>query len=539
MGKKIIYDDEALLQLKQGVATLSKAVKVTYGPKGRNVVLENRYGIPSFCKDGVTVAKTIELENPFENAGAQMIKQVAEKTAEEAGDGTTTAIIIAEKLLSDGIKVVVAGINPMLLKKGIEKALDAALKELERMAKPVDTNKELNHIAAIAANQDVMIGNLIAKAFENKGSLNIVEVEEAKGVASQLRWSEGIEINGSLFSSYFINDPVKNEAVLESALVLITDKKIAATADLIPLLQQVVDAKSPLVIIAKEIQEDVLSMLVANCRNHVIQCIAAKSSAAGERLQEELEDVALLTGTEFFSEDKGHQLKNISVTQLGRVNKAVVSNGKIRLIKDDTVNTKTIKKTLDNLHQKFTETKSESERGNINKRIARLTGGVAIISIGATTETELKEKLYRTDDAVRAVRAALEEGTVPGGGITYLQLSKKTSVLKSENREEQIGMNILSAALSAPFIALANNAGLQSPAMIESIINAPAGKGYDLNTGQLVDMRKAGILDPAKVVKTALKNAVSIATELLKIKAVITEEIIINELQNELHATGN
>lgn len=538
MGKKIIYNEEALLQLKQGVATLSKAVKVTYGPKGRNVVMENRFGSPSFCKDGVTVAKTIELENPFENAGVQIIKQVAVKTAEEAGDGTTTAIIIAEKILSDGIKMVVAGINPMLLKKGIETALDSALQELSRLAKPV-TNKELYHIASIAANQDVMIGNLIAKAFENKGSQNIVEVEEAKGVASQLRWSEGIEVNGNLFSSYFINDSVKNEAVLENALVLITDKKIAATADLIPLLQQVVDAKSPLLIIAKEIQEEVLSMLVANSRNNVIQCIAAKSSAAGERLQQELEDLALLTGTEFFSEDKGHQLKNLSVTQLGKVNKAVVSNGKIRLIKDDTVNTKTIKKTLESLRQKLIEAKSEAEKENINKRISRLTGGVAIISIGATTETELKEKLYRTDDAVRAVRAALEEGTVAGGGITYMQLSQKTSLLKSENRDEQIGMNILSAALSAPFIALANNAGLQGPAMIESIINAPAGTGYNLNTGQLVDMRKTGILDPAKVVKVALKNAVSIATELLKIKAVIAEEIIINELQNELHATGN
>lgn len=539
MGKQIIYDEEALLGLQEGVALLAKAVKSTYGPKGRNVVIENVPGSPIISKDGITVAQVIELEDPFQNAGAALIKEVAAKTAAEAGDGTTTAIIIAEKMLTDGVKVVVAGINPVRLKKGIETALNVAFKELAHLAKPINSNKELLHIASIAANQDSTLGKLIADAFEKNGLLSIIEVEEAKGVTSALHFTEGGEINGSLLSPWFVTDTIRSEAVLENAAVLITDQKISAASDLLPLLQQIVDEKKPLLIIAKEIQEEVLSMLVTNCRNHVIQCVAAKPTAAGDRLAAEFADLSILTGTELITDEKGHRLKTISIGQLGQVKKVVVGSGKIRFITSDHAKNTSLKKTVSNLQKQFVAAKDSDEKRNISERLTRLSGGVIVLSVGATTETELKEKLYRTDDAVKAVRAALEEGTVPGGGITLLELAKRTSMLVSDDRDEQVGINLFTAALSAPFITMALNAALEPLPMISRLSVVAEGKGYNLNNGELVDMRKAGIIDSVKVLRVALTNAVSIAGELLKIKAVIVEESIENQFNNNMVATRN
>lgn len=538
MGKQIIYNEEALLALQQGVTILAKAVKTTYGPKGRNVVLEKPYVHPVFTKDGITVANNIELEDPYENAGAAIIKEVASQTAAEAGDGTTTAIIIAEKLLSDGIKVVVAGVNPVRLKKGIEIGLGVAIEELNKLSMPVVNNAELINVATIAANHDKELGKLIASAFSN-GVHSIVEVEEAKGVESLLRHTEGGQINGTSFSPWFVTDAIKNEAVVEDALVLVTDQKIASTADILPLLQQIADEKKPLLIIAKEMEDNALTMLVTNNRNHVIECVAAKPSSAGDALRQELEDLALLTGTTYLSSEKGSDLKKISIQQLGSIKKAIVGSGKIRIITNPDMENTLLSSTLNSLKKQFVKGQDEGEKKKISDRLTRLSGGVSVLSVGAASETEMKEKLFRTDDAVKAVRAALEEGTVPGGGISLLHLAKTTTTIKSTIQDEQIGINIFSAAITAPFIVMAQNAGQEPLPMISRLANFPKGKGYNLNNMEVVDMRKAGIIDPAKVIRVALKNAVSIAGELLKIKAVITEETADKPLKKTLHATRN
>lgn len=539
MGKQIIYNEEALLALQRGIAILSRAVKSTYGPKGRNVMLEKKYVYPVFTKDGMTVATNIELEDPYENAGTAIIKEVATQTAAEAGDGTTTAIIIAEKLLSDGIKVVVAGVNPVRLKKGIEIGLKAALEELTKLSIPVANNSELYHVATIAANHDKELGKLIATAFAKNGVYSIIEVEEAKGVESLLRHTEGGEINGALISPWFVTDTVKNEAVVEDAVVLVTDQKIASTADILPLLQQIADEKKTLLIIAKEMQDDVLNMLVTNNRNHVIQCVAVKPSSAGDTLQQELEDLALLTGTTNLSSEKGSDLKKISIRQLGSIKKAVVGSGKIRIIVNPEMDNTLLLSTLSSLKKQFVKEKQEGEKKKISERLTRLSGGITILSIGAATEIEMKEKLFRTDDAVKAVSAALEEGTVPGGGISLLHLSKNIATLKSNIQDEQVGINIFRAALITPFMVMAQNAGQDPLPMISNLANFPQAKGYNLNNLELVDMRKAGIIDPAKVIRVAIKNAASIAGELLKIKAVITEETADKHLKQKLHATRN
>lgn len=522
MGKEIIYDIEALLKVKQGVEKMVKEVNTDYGPVGRNVVFED-HGKHIITKDGITVAEHIDLQDPFENMGAQLIRQVSKQTAEKAGGGTTTVAILAGQLLAEGIRLVASGANPIDLQKGIFKAHDIARKKLSEISKPVDGNEDLKNIAVISVNNDIELGSLIAEAFKKRGKETLVQVQEGKSVNTTIEFVEGVEMEGGFLSTYFVTDSSKNEAVLENALVFITSNRISSTNEILPLLIQIAEDAKPVLIIAKDFDSDVLSMLATNNRNNALKCVAVKSTLAGDSLNELLEDISLVTGTEVFSGEKGQDLKTVHIGQLGTVDKVVVSSTKTRILSGKNKNSSRLAEFINLLQNKRQNNTFKGEHRNIEARLARLTGGVVVISIGAATETELKEKLCRVNDGVKAVKAALEEGVVPGGGIIWLQLAKHLETITSAVQDEQRGITIFKKALTAPFIILGKNAGKESLPLLERMMQAAPEIGYDFREDQIVNVWEKGIIDPAKVIRVAMEGAVSVVSELLKTKAAIAE----------------
>ncbi len=521
MPKILAYEEEARRAMERGVNKLAEAVKITLGPKGRNVVLEKKFGSPTITHDGVTVAKEIELEDPFENAGAQLVREVATKTEDVAGDGTTTATILAQAIARDGMKMVAAGANPMALKRGVDKAVTAVVDEIRRLAKPVETKEAIEQVASIAAN-DPSIGKIIADAMDKVGKDGVITVEESKGIETTVEVVEGMMFDKGYISPYFITDPEKMEAIYEEAMVLLTDRKVSAIKDLLPVLERVVQMGRPLVIIAEDIEGEALATMVVNKLRGTMQGAAVKAPAFGERRKAILDDIAILTGGQVISEEVGLKLENTEMSHLGRA-------GQVKIRKEETIIVKgagkkaDIEKRIQQLRKQIEETDSDYDREKLQERLGKLSGGVAVIKVGAPSEAELKYRKTRTEDALRATRSAVEEGIVAGGGSALVAAGAAISKLTLEG-DEQTGARIVARALAEPARQLAINAGQEGSIIVEHLKEQKPGWGYDVMTGEFVDMFKAGIVDPAKVVRSALQNAASVASLLLTTEAMVVEK---------------
>ena len=522
-AKMLCYDEEARRALQRGVQQVAAAVKATLGPKGRNVVLSKKWGSPTITKDGVTVAKEIELEDPYENMGAQLVREVASKTNDVAGDGTTTATVLAEAILEAGMKNVAAGANPMLIKRGIEKAVDAVVAEIKRIAKPVDTKEAIEHIAAIAGN-DPELGRYIADAMDKVGKEGVITVEESKGTETTVEVVEGMQFDKGYISPYFVTDPERMEAVLEDPYLLIHEEKISAVADLLPLLEKVAAARRPLVIIAEDVDGEALATLVVNKIRGTFQAAAVKAPGFGDRRKAMMEDMAILTGGTFLSKDLGMKLENVTLNELGQAKKVVISKEETTII-EGAGSRQAIEGRMEQIRRAIEETDSSYDREKLQERLAKLAGGVAVIKVGAATETELKEKKHRFEDALSAARAGVEEGMVPGGGVTYLNVSHVLDKVRKEARgDEKIGVDIIRRALEEPLRTIADNAGYEGSVIVEKVKSEAPGIGFNALTEQIEDLVKAGILDPAKVTRSALQNAASIASMLLTTEALVAEK---------------
>ncbi len=521
MPKILLYDEDARRAMERGVNKLTEAVKLTLGPKGRNVVLEKKFGSPTITHDGVTVAKEVELEDPFENAGAQLVREVATKTEDVAGDGTTTATILAQAIMHGGLKMVSAGANPMALKRGIERAVAAVVSEIHKAAKPVETKAAIEQVASISAN-DTAIGRLIADAMDKVGKDGVITVEESKGIETTVEVVEGMMFDKGYISPYFITDAEKMEAVLEDAVILITDKKIGAIKDLLPVLERIVQLGRPFLIIAEDLEGEALATLVVNKLRGTLQTVAVKAPAFGERRKAILEDIAVLTGGQVISDEVGLKLENTEMAMLGRA-------GQVKIRKEETIIIKgagkkaDIEKRVQQLRKQVEETESDYDREKLQERLGKLAGGVALIKVGAPSEAELKYRKTRTEDALRATRSAVEEGIVAGGGAALVQSGGAIKALKLEG-DEQIGAGIVAKALAEPARQLAINAGVEGSIIVEHLKEQKSGWGYDVMKGDFVDMFKAGIVDPAKVVRSALQNAASVAGLLLTTEAMVVEK---------------
>ncbi|HLT59064.1 MAG TPA: chaperonin GroEL [Limnochordales bacterium] len=519
-GKELVYREEARQALERGVNVLANAVKVTLGPKGRNVVLEKKWGSPTITNDGVTIAREIELEDPFENMGAQLLKEVATKTNDVAGDGTTTATVLGQAMIQEGLKNVAAGANPQLLKKGIDRAVAAAVDEIKKLAKPVETREAIAQVASISA-ADTEIGELIAQAMEKVGKDGVISVEESKSMGTTLEVVEGMQFDRGYLSPYMVTDTERMEAVLENPYILLTDRKISAVADIVPVLERTMQTGRPLVIIAEDVEGEALATLVVNKIRGVLQVAAVKAPGFGDRRKAMLGDMAVLTGGRVVSEDLGIKLENVTLDMLGQA-------GKVRITKDETVivDGKGSKEDIDarvaQIRREMEETDSDYDREKLQERLAKLAGGVAVIKVGAATETELKEKKHRIEDALSATRAAVEEGIVPGGGTTLILLQKALDGIEAEG-DERTGVQIVRRALEEPLRQIAANAGYEGAVVVERVRELPAGHGFDALNGQYVDMVAAGIIDPAKVTRSALENAASIAGMVLTTETLIAE----------------
>jgi chaperonin GroEL len=521
MPKILAYDEEARRAMERGVNKLAEAVKITLGPKGRNVVLEKKFGSPTITHDGVTVAKEVELEDPFENAGAQLVREVATKTEDVAGDGTTTATILAQGIAREGLKMVAAGANPMALKRGVDRAVAAVVEQIHKAAKRVETKEAIEQVASIAAN-DATVGRLIADAMDKVGKDGVITVEESKGIETTVEVVEGMMFDKGYISPYFITDAEKMEAVVDDALMLLTDKKISAVKDLLPVLERVVQLGRPLIIIAEDMEGEALATLVVNKLRGTIQVSAVKAPAFGERRKAILDDIAILTGGQVISEEVGLKLENTDITHLGRA-------GQVRIRKEETIIVKgagkkaDIEKRIQQLRKQIDETESDYDREKLQERLGKLSGGVAVIKVGAPSEAELKYRKTRTEDALRATRSAVEEGIVAGGGAALVAAGKAIPDLKLEG-DEKTGATIVARALAEPAKQLAVNAGQEGSIVVEHLKEQKAGWGYDVMSGEFVDMFKAGIVDPAKVVRSALQNAASVAGLLLTTEAMVVEK---------------
>ena len=525
MAKQIQYKEQAREALKRGVDKIANAVKVTLGPKGRNVVLDKGFGAPTITKDGVTVAKEIELKDKFENIGAELIKEVASKTGDIAGDGTTTATVLAQAIVADGFSAVNSGANPMVLKRGIDKAVDWVTKFLNQKKKVVTGYEKIKEVASISAN-DSEIGKLIAEVFKEVGKDGVVTVEESQTFGLDKEIVEGMQFDRGYISPYMITNTERMESVYEDPFILITDRKISAIADIVPLLEKISHSgKRELMIIADEVEGDALATLVVNKLRGVFSALAVKSPGFGDRKKEMLEDIAIVTGGQVISEEKGMKLEGVEMAMLGRAHRVVAT-------KDNTVvvggkgKKADIDKRVEQIRGLLAKTTSEFDKEKLQERLAKLTGGVAVIKVGAVTETELKEKKFRIDDAVAATRAALEEGIVAGGGIALFEAAKALTPKAagvSEFGDEARGVAIIKQVLERPLRAIAENAGKDSNEVLEKVMKLEAGMGFDANTGDYVDMIKAGIIDPLKVVKTALTNAASVASLILTTEAIVTD----------------
>jgi len=521
-GKEIIFREDARRSLEKGVNALAEAVKVTLGPKGRNVVLEKKFGSPMITNDGVTIAREIELSDPFENMGAQLVKEVATKTNDVAGDGTTTACVLAQAIVREGMKNVAAGANPMIIKRGIEKAVDKAVEVIKNSAKPIESKSAIAQVATISAN-DEFIGNLIADAMEKVGKDGVITVEESKGTTTNLEVVEGMNFDRGYISPYMITDTDKMEANLTDPYILITDKKISAVADLLPLLEKIVQSGKQVLIIAEDVEGEALATLVLNKLRGTIQCVAVKAPGFGDRRERMLEDIAILTGGTVITEKLGLKLDKAGIEHLGRASK-------VRVKKEETIivggagSADEITKRVAQIKMQIEETTSEFDKEKLQERLAKLAGGVAVIQVGAATETEMKEKKLRIDDALNATRAAVEEGIVSGGGVVYISAVKGLDSLTSDMLDEKTGIDIVRRALEEPLRQIANNAGLEGSVIVEKVKNEKPGIGFNALTGEFVNMIEAGIVDPAKVTRSALQNAASIAAMILTTESLVAEK---------------
>jgi len=521
MAKQLLYDEEARRTIMRGVDKLANAVKVTLGPKGRNVVLDKKFGAPTITNDGVTIAKEIELEEPFENMGAQLVKEVATKTNDIAGDGTTTATLLAQHIIKEGIKNVTAGANPMDLKRGIEKAVKAAVDDIAKMAKKIETADEISHIAAISANNDMEIGKLIADAMDKVGKDGVITVEEAKSMETELEVVEGMQFDRGYLSPYFVTNAETMTASLEDALVLIHDKKISAMKDLLPILEKVAQMGKPLLIIAEDIEGEALATLVVNKIRGTLNVVGVKAPGFGDRRKAMLEDIAILTGGKVISEEMGMKLENTDLKDLGRAKRVSVDKENTTIV-EGAGDSKAIQGRIKQIKTQIEETTSDYDREKLQERLAKLAGGVAVINVGAATEVELKEKKHRVEDALSATRAAVEEGIVPGGGVTLLRAQEAVEKLDLTG-DEKIGRDIVLKAIEEPMKQIAQNAGVDGSVIVEREKKESKNVGFDAQKMEWIDMFKAGIIDPAKVVRSELQNAASVAALLLTTETLVTD----------------
>ncbi|KVU74458.1 chaperonin GroEL [Burkholderia ubonensis] len=521
-AKDVRFHDSARARIVKGVNVLADAVKVTLGPKGRNVLIERSFGAPTITKDGVSVAKEIELKDRFENMGAQIVKQVASKTADVAGDGTTTATVLAQAIVQEGMKHVAAGINPMDLKRGIDKAVAAVLDELRKLSKPISTNREIAQVGSISANSDETIGKIIADAMEKVGKEGVITVEDGKSLENELDVVEGMQFDRGYVSPYFINDPEKQAAYLDDALILLHDKKISNIRDLLPVLEATSKAGKPLLIIAEDVDGEALATLVVNAMRGILKVAAVKAPGFGDRRKAMLEDIAILTGATVISEETGKQLQKATLEDLGRAKRVEVR-------KDDTIiidgagDEKRIEARVKSIRTQIEEATSDYDREKLQERVAKLAGGVAVIKVGAATEIEMKEKKDRVDDALHATRAAVEEGIVPGGGVALLRARSAVTSLKGANSDQDAGVHIVLRALEAPLRVIASNAGDEPSVVIAKVLEGKDNFGYNAATGEYGDLVEAGVVDPTKVTRTALQNAASIAGLILTTDATVAE----------------
>jgi len=522
-AKMLAYSEEARRALQRGVNRVALAVKATLGPRGRNVVLGKKWGSPTITKDGVTVAKEIELEEPFENLGAQLVREVASKTNDVAGDGTTTATVLAEAMVEEGMKNVAAGANPMLLKRGIEKAVAAAVEEIKRLAKPVKTKETISDLAAIAGN-DRELGEVVADAMDKVGKEGVITVEESKGIETTVEVVEGMQFDKGYISPYFVTDAERMEAVLEEPYILIQEEKISSVADLLPLLEKIASTRKPLVIIAEDVEGEALATLVVNKIRGVLSAAAVKAPGFGDRRKAMLEDIAILTDGKFLSKELGIKLENVALEMLGRAKKLIIEKEETTIIQGAGAK-KAIEGRMEQIRQAIEKTDSSYDKEKLQERLAKLAGGVAVIKVGAATETELKEKKHRYEDAMNAARAGVEEGLVPGGGVIYLNIASSLEKVRKEARgDEKIGVDIVRKALESPLRQIAANAGLEGSVVVEKVKTLKAGEGLNALTEQYGEMIAAGIIDPAKVARSALENAASIASMLLTTEALVVEK---------------
>jgi len=521
-AKMIAFDEEARRALERGMNILADAVKITIGPKGRNVVIEKKWGAPTITNDGVSIAKEIELEDPFEKIGAELVKEVAKKTNDVAGDGTTTATVLAQAMVHEGLRNVAAGANPMGLKKGIEKAVERAVEAIKDQAKEIEDKDEIAHVASISANNDPEIGSMIAEAMDKVGKDGVITVEESQTFGLELELVEGMRFDKGYISPYFITDPERMEAVLEDPLVLIANSKISAVKDLLPILEKVMQAGKPLVIIAEDIEGEALATLVVNKIRGTFRSVAVKAPGFGDRRKAMLQDIAILTGGQVISEEVGLKLENTTLDMLGKGRKIVVTKDETTLVEGGG-EAEQIKGRINQIKAEIEKTDSDYDREKLQERLAKLAGGVAVIKVGAATEVELKEKKHRIEDAVSATKAAVEEGIVPGGGVTLLQVQKALDKLDLDG-DEKTGSLIVRRALEEPLKQIAQNAGLEGGVIVDKVRQLDPGFGLNADTGEYVDMFKAGVIDPAKVTRSALQNAASIAALFLTTEAVVAEK---------------
>jgi len=521
-GKEIKYGMNARERMLKGVDTLADAVKVTLGPKGRNVLIEKSWGSPKTTKDGVTVAKEIELEDKFENMGAQMVKEVASKTSDVAGDGTTTATILAQAIFREGSKLVAAGSNPMAIKRGLEKAVEGIVAELKKLSKPTKERKEIAQVGTVSANNDSGIGDIIAEAMEKVGKEGVITVEEAKGMETTLEIVEGMQFDRGYVSPYFVTDPEKMEVHLENPYILLNEKKISGMKDLVPILEQIAKMGRPLLIIAEEVEGEALATLVVNKLRGTLKCAAVKAPGFGDRRKAMLEDIAILAGGQVISEDLGLKLENVTLNDLGTAKKVTLDKDNTTIV-DGGGSRKALEGRVKQIRAQIDETTSDYDREKLQERLAKLIGGVAVINVGAATELAMKEKKDRVEDALNATRAAVEEGIVCGGGVAYLRAMKVLEKFELSG-EEQLGVGLVKRALQEPVRQIANNAGFEGSVIVQRVMDGKGNFGFNAEKGDFEDLLAAGIIDPTKVTRFALQNAASVAGLLLTTEAMIAEK---------------
>jgi chaperonin GroEL len=522
-AKQLLFSEQARQAILEGVEVLAKAVKVTLGPRGRNVVLDKKWGSPTVTKDGVTVAKEIELEEPYQNMGAQMVREVASKTSDVAGDGTTTATVLAESIFREGIKNVTAGAAPMAIKRGIDKAVETVVEQLKAQSRDVKTNKEIEQVATISANSDSVIGKMIAEAMDKVGKDGTITVEEARSVDTTLDVVEGMQFDKGYISPYFVTEKESMEAVLEDAYILLYEKKLSSMKDLLPVLEKIAQRSKPLLIVSEDVEGEALATLVVNKLRGTLAVCAVKAPGFGDRRKAMMEDIAVLTGGKVITEDIGIKLENVKLEDLGRAKRIVIDKENTTLV-EGAGKKADIQGRIGQIRKEIEDTTSDYDREKLQERLAKLAGGVAVINVGAATETEMKEKKARVEDALHATRAAVEEGIVPGGGVAYIRCLKALETLHGESEGDvKVGINIIRRALEQPLRTLCENAGLEGSLVVEQVKKETKTRGFNVDTEEYVDMFEAGIIDPTKVSRTALQNAASVASLLLTTEALVTE----------------